>query len=89
MSRQLANDKGNNEIIPGALHRSPSIYQSAEENLRKMSMKTLKWGPLPPNEKGRIAQHARKEERREEINIEIFIPFSRYFIPLITIWIKM
>ena len=32
VSRLAANDKGDNEIIPGAVHRSPGIYLIAEEN---------------------------------------------------------
>ena len=31
----LANDKGDNEVIPGAVHRSPGICLTAEENPRK------------------------------------------------------
>ena len=31
-SRLRANDKGDNEKIPGAVHRSPGIYLTAEEN---------------------------------------------------------
>jgi hypothetical protein len=29
----VANDRGDNEMIPGAVHRSPGIYLTAEENL--------------------------------------------------------
>ena len=29
----VANDKGDNEMIPGAVHRSPGICLTAEENL--------------------------------------------------------
>ena len=29
----VANDKGDNEMIPGAMHRSPGISLKAEENL--------------------------------------------------------
>ena len=29
----VANDKGDNEIIPGAVHRSPGIYLTVKENL--------------------------------------------------------
>ena len=35
MSRQSHlsdNDQGDNEIIPGAVHRSPGIYLTVEEN---------------------------------------------------------
>jgi hypothetical protein len=31
----VANEKGDNEMILGAVHRSPSIYLTAEENPRK------------------------------------------------------
>ena len=31
----VANDKGDNEMIPGAVHRSPGICLMAEENPRK------------------------------------------------------
>ena len=31
MSSQSANDKGDNEMILGAVHRSPGIYLTAEE----------------------------------------------------------
>ena len=31
----VANDKGDNEMILGAVHRSPGIYLTAEENPRK------------------------------------------------------
>ena len=32
-SRLLVNDKGDNEMILGAVYRSPGIYLTAEENL--------------------------------------------------------
>ena len=31
-SRLSANDKGDNEMISGAVHRSPGVYLTAEEN---------------------------------------------------------
>ena len=31
----VANDKGDNEMILGAVHRSPGIFLTAEENPRK------------------------------------------------------
>jgi hypothetical protein len=34
----VANDKGNNEMILGAVHRSPDIYLTAEENPRKSQL---------------------------------------------------
>ena len=59
-SRLSANDKGDNEMIPGAVHRAPGIYLTAEEKTGKPQlgdrvMKTRaandrrKWSPLPPN----------------------------------------
>ena len=35
VSRQSANDKGDNEMIPEAVHRSHGIYHIAEESPRK------------------------------------------------------
>ena len=35
LARSVANDKGNNEMILGAVHRSPGICLTAEENPRK------------------------------------------------------
>ena len=35
----VANDKGDNEMILGAVHRSPSICLTAEENPRKPQLK--------------------------------------------------
>ena len=32
-----SNDIGNNEVIPGAVHRSPGIYLRAEKTFRKTS----------------------------------------------------
>ena len=73
----VANDKGDNEMIPGAAHRSPGICLTAEENPRKPKlgdrlMKGLcdlsppQMGSFPLNEVARIAQYVRKEEGREE-----------------------
>ena len=33
-----ANDKGDNEMITGAVHRSPGIYLTAEENPGKYQL---------------------------------------------------
>ena len=65
----VANDKGDNEI-----NRSPGNYLTADENPRKHQLGDrlmkggatsyrVKWGP--PNEVGRIEQHARKGEGRK------------------------
>ena len=37
-SRLSANDKGDNEAKPGAVHRSPGIYLIAEENPEKSQL---------------------------------------------------
>ena len=53
----VANDKGDNEMILGAVCRSPGICLTAEENPRKPQLgdrHRLKWGPLPSNEVSRI-----------------------------------
>ena len=70
----VANDKGDNEMIPGAVHRSTVICLTAEENPGKLQLgdrlikrcansPRLKWNPLPPKEVSRVAQHIRKGER--------------------------
>ena len=59
-SRLSANNKGHNEMIPEAVHRSPGVYLTAEENPRKPQL-----GALQSNEVGGIAQHARKRGRRK------------------------
>ena len=35
----VANNKGDNEMIPGAVHRSPGIYLTAEENPEKPQLR--------------------------------------------------
>ena len=45
------------------MHRSPGINLTAEENSEKPQLgdrHRLKWGPVPPNDVGRIAQHVGK-----------------------------
>ena len=59
----VANDKGNNEMIPGAVYRSPDNCLTAEENPGKPQLGDQllpQWGPLRPNEFSRIAQQVRK-----------------------------
>ena len=69
------NGKGD-EMIPGAVQRSPGICLMADENLGKPQlgdrlMKAVRTvivligSPLPPNEVGRIAKQARKGEGRK------------------------
>ena len=58
--------KSDNDMISGDVHRSPGIYLTTEENPETVlegcaTSQDLKWGPLPPNEVPRIAQHVRKE----------------------------
>ena len=64
-------------MISGVFQRSPGIYLTAEEKSRKPQLgdtvdqssgtsRRLQRGPLPPNEVGRITQHVRKGEGRNE-----------------------
>jgi hypothetical protein len=41
----VTNDKGDNEMIPGAVYRSPGICFKAEENVRKTQLgnRLMKW----------------------------------------------
>ena len=66
-----ANDKVDNEMILGAVHRSPVIRLTFEENPRKPQLgdhlmkgqcdqSSPQMGFLPSNEVGRIAQKIRK-----------------------------
>ena len=62
-----SNDKGDNEVIQGTLHRFPGIYLTAEKNLKNISYDEgcivshrLKWGTLPPKGVLRIAQYIRE-----------------------------
>ena len=71
-SRLSTDDKGDSEMIPGAVHRSPGIYLTAEENpgqpqLGDRLMKNVRQ-VITSNELGRIAQHDREGERRKEGN---------------------
>ena len=72
----VANNKCDNEMILGAVHRSSGIFLTAEENPRKPQLgdrqmkdcttsPRLKWGPFHQNEVGTIAQHVRKGEGRK------------------------
>ena len=75
-SRLSTNNKGDNEMISGAVLRPPGVYIIAEENpdktsamrptIKDVTNHLLKWGPLPPNEVGRVAQHTRKGEERKD-----------------------
>jgi hypothetical protein len=71
-SRLSANDKGDNEMMPRAVHRSPDTYLKGEQNKGEhllggyTTRHRLKWGFLPPNEVGRIAQNVTKGKGRKE-----------------------
>ena len=58
----VANDRGDNEMILGAVHRSLGIYHLMKGLCNQSSPQM---GSLP-NEVGRIAQHIRKGEGRKE-----------------------
>ena len=74
-SRLSVNDKGDNEMIPAAVHRSPGIYLTAEEIPGKPQLRDLlmelcdqsspQMGTFPPNEVCRIVQRVRKGEKRK------------------------
>ena len=75
--RSVVNDKGDNEIILGAVHRFPGICLTAKESPRKPQLgdrlmkgfatsHCLKWGPFHPNEVNRIALHVRDGEGRNK-----------------------
>ena len=55
------------------MHRYPGIYLIAEEtSARRVDERCetsnhLKWGHLPPNEVGKIAQYARKKAGKKEM----------------------
>ena len=66
----VTSDKSYHEIISGAVHRSLGIYlqlrKTPDISARRPSDEDcatshlLKWGSLPPNEVGRIAQYVTK-----------------------------
>ena len=73
----VANDKGGNEMILGAVHRFPGICLTAEENPRKPQLgdrvtkgcatsHRLKWAPFPPNEDSTACQEGRRKEGRRK-----------------------
>ena len=75
VSRQSANDKGDNEVKSGAVHRSPGICLTAEENPEKTSARRrsdelcktiyrLNWSPLPPNRS--IGSHITSEREKRK-----------------------
>ena len=63
------------DMIPGAVHRLPDIYLESSKTPVNLSQETinegcvnthlLKWGALPSNKVGRIAQHVRKGKGRK------------------------
>jgi hypothetical protein len=76
-----------NEMKLGAVHRSPGIYLKAGEKrgqsprgdyLMKVCATShrLQWGPLHPNDVGRIEQPFR-EGKRKNISMDPIIIFSQ------------
>ena len=72
-SHLSVNDKGDNDMIPGAMHRCLGIYLTGEEYPGKSrlgdhlsDLSSSQMGSLPLNEAGRITQRVRKEEGRKE-----------------------
>ena len=72
----IASYKGDNKTISRAVQFSPGICLTTVENPGKpqlgdrlmkgrATIHRLKWGPYPPNEVGRIAQHVSKGEGRK------------------------
>ena len=73
----VAKDNDDNEVIQGAVYRSPGSCLTAEESPGKLQLgyrlmkglcdqSSFQMGSFPPNEVGRIAQHVRKGEGRKE-----------------------
>ena len=78
--KSLANDKDDNEMIPGAVNISPVICHTAEENSGKPQLgdqlikglcdqSSPQIRSLPPNEVGRIAQNVRKGEEKDKVRL--------------------
>ena len=71
-----ANDKGDNEVKPGAEDRSPGVYLIAEETPKTPARRSsdescatshpFKWDPFSQNDVGRIAQHFRERNGSKE-----------------------
>ena len=66
----VANDKSDNEMIPGAVHRSPGICLTAKENLGKLQLGDLRMEALCDQSSPQMgsltsAQHVKREGRRE------------------------
>ena len=69
--RLSATIKGDNEMIPAAVHRSPDIYLMTEGNsgkpqlgdlMKSVTSHCLKWGSLSPNGVVRMEKHLREEK---------------------------
>ena len=65
------NDTTDNEMLPGAVHRSPGRRKPRKTLTRRQSEEgcatshRLKWVPLPPNEFGTIAKYVMEGEGRK------------------------
>ena len=78
VSRLSTNDKGDNKILLGTVHRSPGIYFTVEENLSWetvdegcVTSHRFKCNPSAPNEVVRIAQNVRKGVGRKNGKDEV------------------
>ena len=65
-SHMSTNDKGDNEMIQGIVHRSPGKPQIGDSDEGCATSHRLQWGAFPPNEVGRVAHYVRKGEGRNE-----------------------
>ena len=72
--RLSANDNGDNEMMPGAVHellaftvwlRKTSAKRPSDEGCANSHR--LKWSPLPPNDVGSISERAREGEGRKRL----------------------
>ena len=71
-SRLSAKDKVDNEMISGGraqISLRPRKFSARTLSDEDCATSYLKWGPLPPNEFGTVAQHIRKGEGRKERRI--------------------
>ena len=73
--KSVANDKGDNEMILGAVHRSPGIFLTAEENPQKTSARipsdeeavrpVIAWNGIPFLQMRSVASHSTSGREKE------------------------
>ena len=72
-SHVSARDKDDSKLKRRAVHRSPGkLWKTLARRPSDEGCTTghrLNWGPLLPNDIGRIAQHSRKEGRKVQTNV--------------------